>query len=317
MAQETLKFTSRRCESNTNQSMATVPVWNNLWEANYGTIDVMMHVPSGYINASLICKGHGKKFSNWYRLKFTKAAIEEIAQAITLRGDDALTEHDMLVLIKGGSGPEHAQICGTYAHPMLVPLILAWSNPIFAGGLSMLANETFGLENHVSRASLIDLMQHLNTSVTGGDAAAADDAAEAASKPPKAAKKPKLTEPGMFAIYKRNDDDKFPYQAFEGAVKNVKAAIKQFQKLPVGKDAAKLYSVCDIAPNVKLLGIIKAAGLIKMNNNSFTSAYDEAELMEKITKLSWEKVVDANWCASIQQLREDLTLSSDDSDSDL
>src|SRR5277367_3716386 len=191
MAQETLKFTSRRCASNTNQSMATVPVWNNFWEAKYGTIDVMMHVPSGYINASLICKGHGRRFSNWYRLKFTKAAIVEMAMAISLRGDDALTEHDMLVLIKGGSGPEHAQICGTYAHPMLVPLILAWVNPIFAGGLSMLSNETFGLENHVSRASLLDLKKYTDTSVTGGDAAAAaDDAAEAASKPPKAAKKP-------------------------------------------------------------------------------------------------------------------------------
>src|SRR5277367_7179610 len=85
MAQETLQFASRRSESNTNQSMATVPVWNNFWEAKYGKIDVMMHVPSGYINASLICKADGKKFSNWYRLKFTKAAIEEMARAITDR----------------------------------------------------------------------------------------------------------------------------------------------------------------------------------------------------------------------------------------
>src|SRR5277367_4818905 len=194
MAQETLKFESRRSASNTNQSLAVVPVWNNFWEAKYGTFPVMMHVPSGYINVSQLCKDHGRRFSNWYRLKSIKAMIEEIAMAITLRGDDVLTVHDMLVLIQGGSGPEHAQICGTYAHPMLVPLILAWVNPIFAGGLSMLSNETFRLENHVSRDSLIDLKKYTDTSVTGGDAAAADDAAEAATKPPKAAKKPKLAE---------------------------------------------------------------------------------------------------------------------------
>src|SRR5277367_6242098 len=118
----------------------------------------------------------------------------------------------------------------------------------------------------------------------------------------------------MFAIYKLNDP-KFPYQAFEGSAKTVKAAIKRFAKVPEGTSDL-IYSVNDIAPNVKLFGIIKAAGLIKTNKNSFTSAYDQEQLMDKITMLSWDKIVDKSWCASIQQLREDLALSSDSDSSD-
>ena len=73
----------------------------------------------------------------------------------------------------------------------------------------------------------------------------------------------------MFAIYSRTDI-KLPYQAFEGTVKNVKAAIKRFQKLPVA--GAELYSVMDVSPGVKLYALIKAAGLIKTNKNRTRSA---------------------------------------------
>src|SRR5277367_5316444 len=284
-------------------------VWQNIYNCKYGVFTTFVHMPSGYINVTGLCSGQGKQFKHWHSLKNSKQTVAALAEAITRRGDDAVTEHDMLITIKGGSGASRAVVCGTYAHPMLVPIILAWKDSVFAGGLAMMSNNFFGLKNKVSRAAILDLM---NSDESAAGAAPADDDAEAV-KPPKA-KKPKLAEPGMFAIYKRNDD-KFPYHAFEGSAKTVKAAIKRFEKLPVGTSDL-IFSVCDIAPNVKLFGIIKAAGLVKANKNSFCSAYDQEQLMDKITMLSWDKIVDKSWCASIQQLREDLTLSSD-SDSDV
>src|SRR5277367_5903677 len=129
---------------------------------------------------------------------------------------------------------------------MLVPLIFAWKNSIFAGGLSMMANNFFGLKNKVPRAAILDLLQNAdNGEEPTTEAGDAEDV-----KPPKA-KKPKVVENGMFAIYKRNDD-KFPYQAFEGSEKTVKAAIKRFAKVPEGTSDL-IYSVNDIAPQRETL----------------------------------------------------------------
>jgi len=313
MAQEMRKFDGVATDANAaNQALCTEKVWQNFWKATYGTFPVMMHLPSGYINAAQLCNAHDARFADWHRLKSVKSMIVGMAEGITLRGDDVLTEHDMVILVKGGNaGGKRASVTGSYVHPMLVPLILAWINPIFAGALAVLANDKARLGSRASRTAILDLLN------TDDDPAAENnkrDAPAEDTKPPKA-KKPKVVENGMFAIYKRNDD-KFPYQAFEGSAKTVKAAIKRFAKVPEGTSDL-IYSVNDIAPNVKLFGIIKAAGLIKTNKNSFTSAYDQEQLMDKITMLSWDKIVDKSWCASIQQLREDLRVSdSDSSDSD-
>src|SRR5277367_5968139 len=311
MAQELVEFVKTDCDDDeAGCGLLGNKVWQNFYNCKYGVFTTFVHMPSGYISVTALCSGQGKQFTHWHSLKNSKQTVTDLAEAITRRGDDAVTEHDMLITVKGGSGASRAVVCGTYAHPMLVPIILAWKDSIFAGGLAMMSNNFFGLKNKVSRAEILDLM---NSDESAAGNVPADDGDEAV-KPPKA-KKPKLAEPGMFAIYKRNDV-KFPYQAFEGSAKTVKAAIKRFAKVPEGTSDL-IYSVCDIAPNVKLFGIIKAAGLIKTSRNSFSSAYEQEQLMDKITMLSWDKIVDKSWCASIQQLREDLRVSdSDSSDSD-
>src|SRR5277367_5655995 len=271
MAQELVEFVKTDCDDDeAGCGLIGNKVWQNFYNCKYGVFTTFVHMPSGYVNAKALCCGSsGRQFKQWSRLKNSKQTVTDLAEAITRRGGDAVTEHDMLITIKGGSGASRAVICGTYAHPMLVPVILAWHNSIFAGGLSMMANNFFGLKNKVTRAAILDLLQNADN----GEEAAKHDADDA--KPPKA-KKPKVVENGMFAIYKRNDP-KFPYQAFEGSAKTIKAAIKRFEKLPEGT-SDEIYSVSDIAPNVKLFALIKAAGLIKANKNSFCSAYEQEHL---------------------------------------
>src|SRR5277367_6162734 len=274
MAQELVEFVKTDCDDDeAGCGLLGNKVWQNFYNCKYGVFTTFVHMPSGYINVTVLCSGPGKHFKHWHSLKNSKQTVTDLAEAITRRGDDAVTEHDMLITVKGGSGASRAVVCGTYAHPMLVPIILAWKDSIFAGGLSMMANNFFGLKNKVTRAAILDLLQNADN---GEEAAKHDADADADDAKPPKAKKPKVVENGMCAIYKRNDV-KFPYQAFEGSAKTVKAAIKRFEKLPVGT-SDQIYSVSDIAPNVKLFALIKAAGLIKANKNSFCSAYEQEHL---------------------------------------
>src|SRR5271163_3524170 len=104
MAQEMVNFVRREEEDKpkSNAAIASSQVWNNFWE-------------SGYINVTHLCKHYGKQYFHWHRLRGTKDMIDEMAMAITLRGDDALTEHDMVILVKGGSDEDRALVCVSYA----------------------------------------------------------------------------------------------------------------------------------------------------------------------------------------------------------
>ena len=159
MVQELVLSTKAKANNeNPNAALGVEKVWNVFWKAKYGVLPVMMHMPSGYINVSQICKEYDTQFSNWHRLKQVKSMIVDMAAGITLRGDDAVTANDLVIVVKGGSGPERKQVCGTYVHPMLFPQLLTWINSIFAGGLSLVANIKFGLCSSVSRASILDLL---------------------------------------------------------------------------------------------------------------------------------------------------------------
>src|SRR5277367_3240720 len=199
MAQELVEFVKTECDDDdAGCGLIGNKVWQNFYNCKYGVFTTFVYMPSGYVNVTALCCGSsGRQFKQWSRLKNSKQTVTDLAEAITRRGDDAVTEHDMLITVKGGSGASRTVICGTYAHPMLVPVILAWKDSIFAGGLSMMTNNFFGLKNKVTRAAILDLLN-------SDDSAAAQtnkrDVPADADKPPKA-KKPKVVENGMFAIY--------------------------------------------------------------------------------------------------------------------
>jgi len=313
MAQAMVEFIGEPATMS-NEAICEEKVWNNFWKGKYSVFDVLIHKPSGYINATQISKGHNTQFGDWFRLKNVKKQIADIAAGITERGHDAVTEHDMVITVHGGKDPERLQVRGTYVHPLLFAQLLSWIEPMFASGMSIMANIHFGLCSAVSRASILDLLNTDNVPAATDAPAAA--AAAAAAAPQVKPAKPKVLEDGMFAIYKRNDD-KFPYQAFDGTVRNVKSAIKRFQKLPVAGEV--LYSVMGLAPGVKLYGLIKSAGLVKTNKNAFNSPYSQQDLLDKINVLSWKNVTANDWCQSVREvLNNDMNLSgvSDVSDSE-
>src|SRR5277367_1747691 len=104
MAQEMRKFDGVATDDNAaNKELCTEKVWQNFWNATYGTFQVMMHLPSGYINATQLCNAHDAQFRHWSNLESVKKMIAGMAEGITLRVDDALTEHDMVILVKGGN----------------------------------------------------------------------------------------------------------------------------------------------------------------------------------------------------------------------
>ena len=88
--------------------------WQNFYYCKYGTFPTIVHRPSGYINVTSLCSSNAKQFKHWHSLKNSKQTVADLVEAINMGG-----EHDILINVTG------AVVCGTYAHPMLAPLILA------------------------------------------------------------------------------------------------------------------------------------------------------------------------------------------------
>jgi len=61
MAQAMVEFKGEPA-TNPNLALAVEQVWHNFWKAKYSVYPVMMHVLSGYINVSQICKDYGTQF---------------------------------------------------------------------------------------------------------------------------------------------------------------------------------------------------------------------------------------------------------------
>ena len=100
-----------------NDKICYQHISSHYWYANYGEFKVVIHKTAGYINVTNLCKAHGKQFYNWHANKSAKAMIACFAEKIII------PEDHMLVTIEGGSGHYKKDICGTYAHPILVPHI--------------------------------------------------------------------------------------------------------------------------------------------------------------------------------------------------
>src|SRR5271167_3799832 len=133
-----------------NEKICYQQIYKSYWYANYGDLTVVLHKDAGYVNASLLCKTYKKRFSNWTANKNTKALIAELAKKV------GLTVEQMLITVEGGSGKGKKHICGTYVHPIMFPQVAAWLDHTFAGAVSIMANNFYGLQsNHGDLTSIL------------------------------------------------------------------------------------------------------------------------------------------------------------------
>ena len=168
-----------------------------------------MHKTAGYINVTRLCKVHGKQFKNWFANKSVKCLIDGLAEKLTI------SPNQMLVTIEGGSGTSKKDICGTYAHPVLLPHIASWIDHVFAAIASIIVNNFFQLQTKTCNFDVLlqdeKLKKDSMEEQEGGDDDNSDPSIEESRK--------------ALKIFKRLDD-KYPYQAFEVTQKGMAAAVK-------------------------------------------------------------------------------------------
>ena len=96
---------------------------------HYGEFIVTIMKKNCYINATKLCISGGKSFSTWQDLSSTIALIEQFRK----------TENcDPFIIISPTE--DNDDICGTYVHRDLCPLIACWISPSFALTVSRIVN---------------------------------------------------------------------------------------------------------------------------------------------------------------------------------
>src|SRR3977135_2526070 len=208
----------------------------------------------------------------------------------------------MMITIEGGSGVQKKIICGTYVHPVLLPHIISWLDPQFADAVSVLINDFYGLQSRTY--NLESILSDEKKKKTPPPEPESDDVSDGESEdqvvPPKLKK--------CFKIFARKDR-KFPYQAIEMLQSKMVAAVKRFQKTPMGTTEL-LLEINDIPDVVSLYNLIKSSGLIQSNKSAFTSKFSRDDLLEKIFNLSWSNVRKEAWVEAV--LKSDLAMSGDE-----
>src|SRR5271167_347923 len=284
-----------------NEKICYQQIYKPYWYANYAHLTVVLHKDAGYVNASLLCKTYKKRFSNWSRNMNTKALIAELAKKV------GLAVEQMLITVEGGSGKDKKHICGTYVHPIMFPQVAAWLDLTFAGVVSIMANNFYGLQSkHGDLASILEDIKKEKPKAEPEEEEKEDDDDEGEGSEAEDVVPSKLKK--SFKIYKR-DDPKFPYQAIETLQAKMAAAIKRFQKTPAGTKELVL-EIDGIPDVVSLFNMLKSSGLIQTHKNTFKSKFPNDVLVQKIKEVSWSNVTKQAWVEPI--LASDLAMSDDE-----
>ena len=114
----------------TTNTLRDLIIKDNYTSGNYCEL-VMMMKENGYINVTKLCKDGGKEFFNWKANKISEIFLDEVSSNLQICKNDILTS------IPGCNKP----LCGTYAHPDLVPHIASWISPKFAVKVSSILSE--------------------------------------------------------------------------------------------------------------------------------------------------------------------------------
>jgi len=292
-----MELVSRSKELSGNEKICYQHISSHYWYATYGHFSVVMHKESGYINVTRLCKIHKKSFKNWHANKHSRLLINGLAEKLII------TPVKMLVAIVGGSGKFRAVICGTYAHPILLPHIVSWIDSTFAAIVSIMLNTYFQVQTKTGDLDV--LLQDKKLQKDPKEVKKDGDARNVASSTVELKK--------AFKIFKRLDD-KYPYQAFEVPPKAMDAAVLRFQLTDAGTNDLLLEGTNDllleidpIPQGVSLYNLIKSAGLIQTNRNMFKSQFPQDTLLIKIKELSWGNATCNEWFAS-----EVITISDDE-----
>jgi hypothetical protein len=274
-----------------NDRICYEQIWKSYWYARYGEFEIVLHKTAGYIYVSKFCKDHGKQFNNWHANKSSKSMIATFAEKLQI------SPMHMLITVEGGSDTSSKDICGTYAHPILLPHIASWLDHSFAATVGIMVNKFLGLQTATGNFSeLLQDVKPKKNIIEEEQHEEDNNSVASLSEPIKA-----------FKIYRRNDD-KYPYQAIEVSQKAMKGAVKRFQKSP-NSTTHMLIEIDAIPEGVSLYNLIKSAGLIQTNKNSFKSRYNEETLLRKIEDLSWSNIIKES---SAMTLQEDLAISDEE-----
>src|SRR5438477_1637491 len=133
-------------------------IYKSYWYAKYGEFKIILHQELGYVNATQLCKTYNKQFYNWYANKGVKAMVIVLAA----RQTPPLIADNMMITVKGGSGPHTKIVVGSYVHPVLIPHIMSWMDAAFANVVSDMDNGLYGLQTQVD----VDIKTIMQESVT-------------------------------------------------------------------------------------------------------------------------------------------------------
>jgi hypothetical protein len=280
-------------------------IYKSYYNATYGGLDTVMHMDTGYVNISQLCKTFKRQFGNWHRNKATKAMIDDLAEQLTHAGSP-VTRAQMIFTVEGGSGKQKKLIGGTYVHPILFPHIVSWMDSSYAAVASILTNNFFSLQTKTGDLSSIlqdaKAKPEPKAEESGDDEKEGDDddVSSDDGEPNKLKK--------SFKLFVRKDP-KFPYQVIETAEAKMAKAVKRFQKSPAGTDEL-LLEITDIPDVVSLYNMLKGSGIIKANKNTFTSKFPRVQMLAKIKEVSWSNATRAEWVEAI--IKNDLAMSDDE-----
>ncbi len=119
-------------------------LYDTYYRGQYGDFNVFIRLPDGYMNVTKFCSmaesqsGIPKKFSNWKRAISSNELIAAASRSTGIPVDQ------LMEVVQTG---KHADVSGTYVHPLLVPHIASWASSDFAIKVSQIVNAAMEREN--------------------------------------------------------------------------------------------------------------------------------------------------------------------------
>ena len=103
---------------------------NKYSRAKFGPFEVLMMSDNGYVNATKLCKGAGKEFTEWRRSKAAKEYMSYLSTSLGFSRDE-------LIITDTGRN----SIRGAYVHPDLIITIAQWCSPEYSHKVTKVMHE--------------------------------------------------------------------------------------------------------------------------------------------------------------------------------
>lgn len=139
-----------------------------------GEFEVVIMRSNGFVNASKLVlqakskDGNPKLYTNWHKLDTAKTQIEAVSK------HTGTSSESLLIEVKGGNDQ---RITGTYAHPLLIPMIAQWASAEYAVMVSLIM-----LKHHEVETQVVRVEHALERAVTRTDLETAKKCIEEANR---------------------------------------------------------------------------------------------------------------------------------------